>query len=754
MPDMAPHPVRRSSRYLPAAAAAAGVAAAIAPGLLLADVDLGIRSGDSVKGTFSPGDEEESFAIDVPTGARLTVKSKAAKRGAPPRLTLRGPDDGVVVVGLEKGTKSTLAGFVVATGGPHRVVMTSRDGVTVGDYQFTCAWKPQRTFTGILALPGGAEERTLRFGADAGAAVTFDVKAAKGSGALPRIVRVVGADAYSLDLGSAEAHAASDREGPVVLPRGGEYEVVVDGAGAAGDVVVRISVRPPKGSKRKIDVSSRALGAASGPASGVAVGKVIGGEGGSVAVPDLGLGGGPGDISGSAVTIPKGALPAGTAIFVGTAPGIDPKDGASPLGPAVTFGPDGTKFGTKAAPADAKITIPIDLSLVGGDTTQVTVYTRNAKGKVSPVPGPYDFSVDGFVSFPTSHFSAYQASAVLPGDPTSSLQTLVGGLGGGAPADVATAFGSSGQLYYVAHGSVLYAVGFNTSPPPFGLVATPFAGTGATTPAGTTAIARANFKFGGGLQSVVSTGSAVYVGDGPQVWKIDLFDDTVARHFGTGTAGDSGDNGAATAAEIRAADDLFVNSQGILLVVDTQSGRIRGVDATGTAFTLAGTGTNAVSADGAAIAGRDLNEPASIVEHPSAQGVYLVAERDRVRVLDTNNDTLATLAGATDGARGCAVGPPSETRFTRLTSVTVDVLSETVFVGDESCHTIVEIPLDGSETSFVAGDPNIPGFTPDAATIAGKIRIDRPRGLLAAAGLLVFLDAGNGALRSIVPELQ
>lgn len=727
---------------LPAAALASVlVLAARAPA---ADgVDLEIRSGDQVTGTLDPASSVEVFRIALPSGAKLTVKAKAAKRGAPTRLELRDPMDGLSALGAESGTKTTLTVPTVPSGGLHRILVTSRDGVTTGDYSFSCKWVTPKSVARPLSLPDPGTETVFSFGADGGSIATIDVAAAKGSAALPRLLRIRAPDGGTEDLGSGDAAAAKDRAAGVPLRQSGDYLVFLDHAGAAGAVTAKVTIRPPKGSKRKIDVTSRRIGG-----DGIAIGRVLGSEGGVVTVPELGLGGGLDDISGSSVEIPAQALPAGTAIFVGTATDVDPKGSEQDLGPSVTFGPDGTKFGDAVT-----ITIPVDLSAVGGDTTQVVVFTRDASGKVKPVPPPYDFGTPGYVSFPSTHFSAYQAAKDLPDEfpATSSLFTVANV--GGVPADMTFATDGSdpNRVWYVTVGDRLKDVATSAATPTTPFVVRDYAGQGTQTQTGTL---RTDFRFGGGLQAVASDGSDVYVGDGPTVWWIDTQTNVVTRYLGDGTPQSSGDGGPAGLARIFAADDLLFSSSGELLVVDRQGARIRRVDGSGIVSTIAGTGVSAASQDGGMPSETALDAPAGIAESLQTPGVFYIAERTRIRVLDLNQGTVATLAGSTTGASGCVEGTGTAARFSSLSSIGVDFVLGRVVVTDGICQTVVQVDLASRQATVFAGTPGTSGFTPDFSSTPRSFRLSGPTSVYPIAGSIYFLDAGNQRLRTLTADVD
>ena len=187
------------------------------------------------------------------------------------------------------------------------------------------------------------------------------------------------------------------------LPRTADYGAFATDVGGSGGgpYTLTITLKLPKPSKRKINLTGGAIASLANGDS-TARGAIVDSTGGLVSVG--GTSGTP--IDGASVTIPPGALTAPAAIVVGTGSPIPGSGGASAPGPTIVFGPEGTKFKT-----DVTITIPFDPALVaGGAASSIQVFTRDAKGHVSRVTATLTIDVAaGTVSFPSSHFSAYRA---------------------------------------------------------------------------------------------------------------------------------------------------------------------------------------------------------------------------------------------------------------------------------------------------------------------------------------------------------
>jgi hypothetical protein len=109
---------------------------------------------------------------------------------------------------------------------------------------------------------------------------------------------------------------------------------------------------------------------------------------------------------------------------------------------------------------------------------------------------------------------------------------------------------------------------------------------------------------------------------------------TITRLAGTGSAGFSGDGGAATAARLNRPVGVSPTADGGVLVGDSANGRVRKVWADGSIATVAGTGQQGFSGDGGPAAQARLSSPYDAVEN--AAGAILIADgaNNRLRLIE------------------------------------------------------------------------------------------------------------------------
>ena len=98
----------------------------------------------------------------------------------------------------------------------------------------------------------------------------------------------------------------------------------------------------------------------------------------------------------------------------------------------------------------------------------------------------------------------------------------------------------------------------------------------------------------------------------------------ITRVAGTGTAGNSGDDGPATDAQLNAPAGVAVTADGGFLITDAGNSVVRKVSAAGVITRVAGTGTAGNSGNDGPATDAQLNEPAGVAV--TADGGFLIAD--------------------------------------------------------------------------------------------------------------------------------
>jgi hypothetical protein len=133
----------------------------------------------------------------------------------------------------------------------------------------------------------------------------------------------------------------------------------------------------------------------------------------------------------------------------------------------------------------------------------------------------------------------------------------------------------------------------------------------------------------------------------------------ITRVAGTGTAGNGGDGGPATDAQFYGPIGLAVTADGGYLIADNVNRVVREVSAAGVITRVAGTGTAGNSGDGGPATGAELLEPVGVAV--TADGGYLIADAGNNEVREVSAAGVITrVAGTGTGATaGTAARPPT-----------------------------------------------------------------------------------------------
>ena len=219
----------------------------------------------------------------------------------------------------------------------------------------------------------------------------------------------------------------------------------------------------------------------------------------------------------------------------------------------------------------------------------------------------------------------------------------------------------------------------------------------------------------------------------------------ISTFAGTGTAGFSGDGGAASSAQLRGPHSIAVDPGGrFLLICDVGNHRIRRVEfATGRIETWGGTGESAATADGAPLAGTPLNGPRTLA-FDAAGDIYLaLREGNAIIRIDRRTTTIHHVAGT--GEQGYA-GDGGPARAARLAGPKGLAWSrDALFVADTENHVIRRIDLKAGIIDTVLGTGQRgDGPEPDPRRCA----LNRPHGVLVdATGVLYVGDSEAHRIR-------
>ena len=241
----------------------------------------------------------------------------------------------------------------------------------------------------------------------------------------------------------------------------------------------------------------------------------------------------------------------------------------------------------------------------------------------------------------------------------------------------------------------------------------------------------AQLNLPGGL-AVDSSGN-LYIADGGNHRVRKLSNGIITTVAGNGTAGYTGDNGAATSAELNDPVGVAVDSSGNLYIADAGNQVIRKVSS-GTITTFAGNNKAGAgySGDGGAATSAQLNDPVGVALD-SAGNVYIA---------DANNNAIRKVSGGTISTF------PAGTLH-HPDSIAIDP-GGNLYVADTGGRRIVFFLSNGTATVF-AGNGS-PGFSGDGGLAVNAALYDPVGVALDSAGYVYIADTFNSRVRKVSPN--
>ncbi len=214
---------------------------------------------------------------------------------------------------------------------------------------------------------------------------------------------------------------------------------------------------------------------------------------------------------------------------------------------------------------------------------------------------------------------------------------------------------------------------------------------------------------------------------------------------GNGSTGYSGDGGPATAASLHGPTGIVVDGSGNIYIADRYNNCVRKVDASGIITTLAGNGTSGYSGDGGTATAAKLNQPDGIAID-NAGNIY-IADWYNFRVRKVNTSGIITTYAGT-GAAGYTGdgGPATAATFNYVNSVATD-LSGNVYVTDGSASVVRKIAPSGIITTIAGAGSG--GYSGDGGP-ATAAALNAVRGVIVnAMGEIFIADRSNYCIRKV-----
>jgi sugar lactone lactonase YvrE len=165
---------------------------------------------------------------------------------------------------------------------------------------------------------------------------------------------------------------------------------------------------------------------------------------------------------------------------------------------------------------------------------------------------------------------------------------------------------------------------------------------------------------------------------------------------GNGSHGYSGDSGLATTASLSYPSGVALDAAGNLYIVDAGNNRIRKVGANGIITTVAGNGSAGYSGDGGAATNASVATPAGVGLDTYGNLFFADYYNNRIRKVDTNG-IISTVAGGGIAAFSGDGGPATNASLAAPYGVALDA-SGNLYIADYTNNRIREVQLAGYPT--------------------------------------------------------
>jgi len=288
------------------------------------------------------------------------------------------------------------------------------------------------------------------------------------------------------------------------------------------------------------------------------------------------------------------------------------------------------------------------------------------------------------------------------------------------------------------------------------------------------------------ITTVAGTGMSGYVGDGGAATKAKLWGPCglavdsagnifVAEKFnncirkidgkgiittiaGNGTAGFSGDGGAAKVSKLNGPEGIAMSLSGTLYIADTKNFRIRKVDAQGIIATVAGSGIAGFTGDSGAAKSAQLNLPVSIASDSGGNLYFADRGNQRIRKVDSHGIITTVVGSGEPGSSGDG-GASITAKLNDPEYLAISSVGD-LYISDSDNQRIREV----RNISSVGVDSNLQNPTKSyvISTIAGSgnmggiggnsvfdIPLYLPGGMAIDSTYVYITDTGNHCLRKI-----
>jgi sugar lactone lactonase YvrE len=249
-------------------------------------------------------------------------------------------------------------------------------------------------------------------------------------------------------------------------------------------------------------------------------------------------------------------------------------------------------------------------------------------------------------------------------------------------------------------------------------------------------------------QGVAFDANSLYIADthNHRIRKLDLTTGVISTIAGS-TAGFSGDNGPAIAAQLRLPTALVVDANHNLYIADSQNHRIRKITAAGLITTVAGDGIQGFSGDNGVATAASIDSPSGLAVDAAGDLYLSDTHNQRIRKIIVATGQITTIAGT--GTPGFS-GDSNSATVARLAlphGLSIDGAGN-IFIADTANHRIRRIDASSGAITTIAGNgtQNFSGDDGPATAAA----LDSPRATtITPTGLVTLADTNDQRVRQL-----
>jgi len=242
----------------------------------------------------------------------------------------------------------------------------------------------------------------------------------------------------------------------------------------------------------------------------------------------------------------------------------------------------------------------------------------------------------------------------------------------------------------------------------------------------------------------------VYIADtnSQRIRKVDASSKIITTIAGNGALGYTGDGGDATSATLYSPYGVCVDSAGNVYIADTSNNCIRKVDASsGIITTIAGTGAGGYNGDGILANTATITSPSGVWVD-SAGNVYIAdTGNHRIRKVDASSEIITTIAGTDVGGYNADDILATAAKLGSPSDVCVDSAGN-VYIADMFNNRIRKVDASSRIITTIAGT-GVGGYNRDGI-LATTAKLSYPYGVsVDSIGNVFIADSGNKRIRKI-----